>query len=108
MINLLCFVLDYGISKDEFLRMQKEDFYHRLGEEMTPEFAEIMNLRFEHTDTDQSGYIDWDEYLNYECTRRIYRMPNVTFFLVFKLDSNRKIKYINKPRLERARAKTFG
>lgn len=62
--------------------MQKEDFYHRMGEEMTPEFVEITNLRFEHTDTDQSGYIDWDEYLNYECTRRINRMPKVTKHLV--------------------------
>lgn len=70
--------LDYGISKEEFVRMQKEDYYHRLGEEMTPEFLEITSLRFQHTDTDQSGYIDWDEYLNYECTRRIYRMSNVT------------------------------
>lgn len=81
--------LDYGISKDEFLRMQKEDFYHRLGEEMTSEFVEITNLRFEHTDTDQSGYIDWDEYLNYECTRRIYRMSKVICYWDFLLSRRR-------------------
>jgi hypothetical protein len=70
---------DYGISSEEFLRMRQEEFYKQFGIDMSQDDIEVTNLRFKLIDLDKSGHIDWDEYLNYECMRRLYRMPSVFF-----------------------------
>lgn len=68
---------DYGISSEEFLRIRKEEFYKQFGIEMSQDDVEVTNLRFKLIDSDKSGYIDWDEYLNYECMRRLHHTPAV-------------------------------
>ena len=69
--------LDYGISNEEFLRIREEDNIKQFGVGMSPDDIEATNLRFKLTDCDKSGFIDWDEYLNYECMRRLHRIPAV-------------------------------
>lgn len=68
---------DYGISNDEFLRIRKDEFYKQYGIEMSPDDIEVTNLRFKLIDADKSGFIDWNEYVNYECMRRLHHTPAV-------------------------------
>jgi hypothetical protein len=78
-VNLRSFtnILDYGISREEFLRIRQDEFYQQFGLEMSADDIEAANLRFKLTDADSSGFIDWDEYLNYECMRKLHRTPAV-------------------------------
>jgi Ca2+-binding EF-hand superfamily protein len=73
---------DYGISNDEFLKMLREDNCKQFGDaiDMTTDEIECANLRFRLIDSDKNGHIDWDEYLDYECMRRLHRVPLVFFF----------------------------
>lgn len=77
---------DFGISKEEFLRIRMDEFYNRLGVEMSHRDIEVTNLRFDLTDTDHSGHIDWDEYLNFECIRRLHRLPSVIHITISKIN----------------------
>ena len=63
--------------------MRKEEFYKLFGIEMSADDIEVTNLRFRLIDLDKSGFIDWDEYLNYECMRRLHRTPAVNFSYTF-------------------------
>lgn len=81
--------LDYGISSDEFLRIRKEELLKHFGIEMSQDDIEATHLRFKLIDADKSGYIDWDEYLNYECMKRLHHTKAV--FLKIK-----KLKNLNK------------
>lgn len=47
---------------------------------MSQDDIEVTNLRFKLIDADKSGYIDWDEYLNYECMKRLHHTPAVFLF----------------------------
>lgn len=57
---------------------------------MSQDDIEVTNLRFKLIDADKSGYIDWDEYLNYECMKRLHHTPAV-FLLMKKLSLIKKI-----------------
>lgn len=57
--------------------MRKDEFLKQYGVEMSQDDIEVVNLRFQIIDIDKSGYIDWDEYLNYECMRRLHKIPAV-------------------------------
>ena len=48
---------------------------------MTQNEIYLANLRFKLIDSDKSGFIDWDEYVNYECMRRLASVPNVIQFI---------------------------
>jgi hypothetical protein len=48
--------------------------------EMSQDDIDAANLRFRLIDADNSGYIDWDEYLNYECMRKLHRTQAVIYF----------------------------
>ena len=68
---------DYSISNEEFLKIRREEFLSEFGFEMSQNDEDLANLRFSLIDTDQNGYIDWDEYVNYECMRRLVLLPGV-------------------------------
>lgn len=53
---------------------------------MSHDDIEVTNLRFKLIDADKSGYIDWDEYLNYECMKRLHHTPAV--FSIKKIKKN--------------------
>lgn len=63
--------------------MRKDEFFKQFGTEMSQVDIDTVKLRFKLIDLDQSGYIDWDEYLNYECMRRLHRMPAVYSYRSF-------------------------
>ncbi len=73
---LACFT-DRGISLDEFIRIRKDEFFKRFESQISDDDIEAAKLRFRLIDTDKSGYIDWIEYLNYECMRRMWKRPAV-------------------------------
>jgi hypothetical protein len=50
---------------------------------MSQNDEELANLRFNLIDTDQNGFIDWDEYVNYECMRRLVLLPGVIHVIYF-------------------------
>lgn len=70
---------DNGISRDEYVEMCREDFYDRIGEEMSQVDVELARLRFDLVDTDRNGRIDLAEFLSFECTRRLQRLSPVSF-----------------------------
>jgi hypothetical protein len=57
--------------------MRKDEFYRQFRVQMTNDDIEVATLRFKLIDGDKSGAIDWDEYLNYECMRRLHKIPAV-------------------------------
>ena len=59
------------------MQIRKEEFLKEFGFEMSQDDIELANLRFKLIDTDKSGFIDWDEYVNYECMRRLASVPDV-------------------------------
>ena len=73
---------DGGISEEEFVKMRKAEFSKHFGAEMSEEDIEATKLRFKLIDADKSGFIDWDEYLNYECMKKLSNRHAV-FFAMF-------------------------
>ena len=61
--------------------MRRNEFRRQFGMEMSQDDLNATHLRFELIDLDKNGYIDWDEYLNYECMRRLYRRPAVSIVI---------------------------
>lgn len=57
--------------------MRRLEYEKEYGTEMSPDDIEVTKLRFELIDSDKSGHIDWDEYLNYECMRILSKKPAV-------------------------------
>lgn len=57
--------------------MRKNDFVKNFNADMSDEDIEAAKLRFKLIDSDKSGFIDWAEYLNYECMKRLYKRPTV-------------------------------
>lgn len=74
------FIIDSGISGDEFVRMRRDEFYKKFGVEMSSDDVDALKLRFKLIDADESGFIDWDEYLNYECMRRLHKRSAASFY----------------------------
>ena len=44
---------------------------------MSDDDIEALKLRFKLIDADNSGFIDWDEYLNYESMKRLSKRHEV-------------------------------
>ena len=60
--------------------MRKDEYLKQYGtSEMSKDDIEVTNLRFKLIDSDKSGSIDWDEYLNYESMRRLHKNPDVSY-----------------------------
>ena len=72
------------------MQIRKEEFLKEFGFEMSQDDIELANLRFKLIDTDKSGFIDWDEYVNYECMRRLASVPDVK-----KLNKTRRTRRKN-------------
>jgi hypothetical protein len=66
--------------------MRKDEYLKQYGtSEMSKDDIDVTNLRFKLIDSDKSGSIDWDEYLNYESMRRLHKTPDVKLVLFIRL-----------------------
>ncbi len=70
-------MIDGGISEEQFIIMRKTEFLKQFEADMSDDDIEALKLRFKLIDVDNSGFIDWDEYLNYECMRRLSKRHEV-------------------------------
>ena len=57
--------------------MRKAEFLKQFDADMSDDDIEALKLRFKLIDADNSGFIDWDEYLNYESMKRLSKRHEV-------------------------------
>ena len=72
--------------------MRTTEFLKQFDAEMSVDDLEAIKLRFKLIDADNSGFIDWDEYLNYECMRRLSKRHEVCL-MMFEVMIKIKLKY---------------
>ena len=89
---MLLLLTEGGISEEEFIKLRKTEFSKQFDAEMSDEDVEAAKLRFKLIDSDKSGSIDWDEYLNFECMKKLSDRPAVNnsfnFLISEKINNN--------------------
>lgn len=81
---------DTQINEDEYVRYKKAEYYKIHCEEMPKYLKEEAHNEFKQMDTDQTGTIDWWEFLNHEALKQI--AANRSKFQLVRMLSPREIQ----------------
>ncbi|XP_015776633.1 PREDICTED: PHD finger protein 24-like [Acropora digitifera] len=81
---------DTQINDDEYVRYKEAEYYKIHFEEMPKYLKEEARNEFKQMDTDQTGTIDWWEFLNHEALKQI--AANRSKFQLVKMLSPREIQ----------------
>ena len=85
---------DCKVSEDEFLKFQRRMYYDITGHDMDANQQEVEKLQFRLVDDDDSGFIEYDEFMKNEASKALLkrrRVSNVAYSTVKRPKVNDKV-----------------